>query len=390
MSLDVAWVSHHAMERYRRHFPEAVATDLMAAVLLSMPLSKQLADGLAGRKSRPGDLEGEARLLHPAGSGIFVLCALRETPERMYVKTYLRLDGAEQRRMARGWFLEPAKVLREAFEMGFRAAQAPDAPPMAVQASEAHLAALVAMAPRLGAPALGTVYEEEATARVAVVSPSSGALDSALVFASAGERTQRVFQDFASGHIGFRTDVGAWPRMANDLLQRLLDEPHIQPQGVQAGWMEPAGRAAMLFRPDVLDEELRVTLVSVPRRLRVLFAGGAVLSDPTTELETERIVPVVDPNVQLKWASKMSIRSWGARARREAVAAGLGVIPAGWLGELESIDPDELRDLVPLLGWRLDPRAIYGALRSGEAVLLIRQSSDSEAATVVRCAVSAC
>lgn len=387
MSLDIAWVSHHAMERYRRHFPDAVATDLMSAAMLSIPLSKQLADGLAGRKSRPGELEGEARLLHPAGSGIFVLCALREAPERMYVKTYLRLDGSEQRRMARGWFLEPAKVLREAFEMGFRAAQAPDAPPMAVQASEAHLGALVALAPRLGAPALGTVYEEEASARVAVVNQSGGAFDSALVFASAGERTQRVFQDFSSGHVGFRTDVGSWGRMSAEVLQQFLEEPHVQPEGVQAAWLEPAGRAAMLYRPAVLDEELRVTLVSVPRRLRLILATGATLPDPIAEMETERIVPVVDPDVQLEWASKMSIRSWGPRARREAEAAGVGVIPAGWLGELDSVDPDELRELVPMLGWRLDPRAVYGALRSGEAILLVRHPPDAEAATVVRCAV---
>jgi hypothetical protein len=42
-----------------------------------------------------------------------------------------------------------------------------------------------------------------------------------------------------------------------------------------------------------------------------------------------------------------------------------------------------------LLGWRLDPRAIYGALRSGEAILLVRRPADVESATVVRCAVVA-
>ena len=232
MGVDVAWVSHHAMERYRRHFPEAVATDVMAATSLSIPLSKQLADALAGRRSRPGELEGEARLLHPAGSGIFVLCALREQPDRMYVKTYLRLDGAEQRRMARGWFLEPTQVLREAFELGYRAAQAPDAPPMAVQASEAHLDALVALAPRLGAPALGTIREEETSTRVVVVQEED-TLEPAMVFASATERTQRVFQDFVSGHVGFRSDVGSWGRMSTTVLGRFLEEPHVQGQGVQ-------------------------------------------------------------------------------------------------------------------------------------------------------------
>jgi len=386
VGVDVAWVSHHAMERYRRHFPEAVATDVMAATSLSIPLSKQLADALAGRRSRPGELEGEARLLHPAGSGIFVLCALREQPDRMYVKTYLRLDGAEQRRMARGWFLEPTQVLREAFELGYRAAQAPDAPPMAVQASEAHLDALVALAPRLGAPALGTIREEETSTRVVVVQEED-TLEPAMVFASATERTQRVFQDFVSGHVGFRSDVGSWGRMSTTVLGRFLEEPHVQGQGVQAAWLEPAGRAAMLLRPDVADDDQRVTIVSVPRRLRMALAGGTALPDPMAEVETERIVPVVDPDVELVWASELAIRSWGARARREAEAAGVGVIPAGWLGELESMDPTELRDLVPLLGWRLDPRAVYGALRSGEAILLVRRPPDAESATVVRCAV---
>ena len=39
--------------------------------------------------------------------------------------------------MARGWFLEPLQILRKAFELGFQAAQAPDAMPLAVQASAA-------------------------------------------------------------------------------------------------------------------------------------------------------------------------------------------------------------------------------------------------------------
>jgi hypothetical protein len=376
------------MERYRRHFPDAVATDVIAAIALTIPLSRQLADALAGRRSRPGELEGEARLLHPAGTGIFVMCTPREETERMYVKTYLRLDGIEQRRMARGWFLEPTEVLREAFEMGYQAAREADAPPMAVQASEEYLEQLVALAPRLGAPALGTVHEEETSTRVVAVQPVE-ALDPATVFASSGQRTQRVFQDFVSGHLGFRADVGSWGRLESPKLNRFLEEPHVQDDGVVAAWLEPAGRAAMLYRPDATDEEHKVTIVSVPRRLRMALAGGMILPDPVAEVETERIVPVVDPSVELVWASKLAIRSWGARARREAEAAGVGVIPAGWLGELESVDPVDLRELVPLLGWRLDPLAIYGALRSGEAILLVRRPADVEAATVVRCAVVA-
>ena len=120
MGVDVAWVSHHAMERYRRHFPDAVATDVMAATALSIPLSRQLADALAGRRSRPGELEGEARLLHPAGSGIFVLCAPREQPDRMYVKTYLRLDGVEQRRMAFGGIQDDGRAGQSVQPVGSR------------------------------------------------------------------------------------------------------------------------------------------------------------------------------------------------------------------------------------------------------------------------------
>ena len=73
VSVDVAWVSKHAMERYRLHFPEAVATDVMAAIELSITLPTHLADALAGRRRRTSPVEGEERLLHPAGTGMLSL-----------------------------------------------------------------------------------------------------------------------------------------------------------------------------------------------------------------------------------------------------------------------------------------------------------------------------
>jgi len=386
VSVDVAWVSKHAMERYRLHFPEAVATDVVAAIALSLPMPAHLADALAGRRRRPGPVEGEARMLHPAGTGVFVLCALREDPGRMYVKTYLRLDGAEQRRMARGWFLEPLQILRKAFELGFAAAREPDAPPLPVQASEAALDALVALAPSLGAPALGTAYEEQATVRIQAVSE----LDAAEVFAEAGEVARRVLSDFATAHPGFRSDLRQWVELDADGLAALVGEPHIREQGVRRGWVEPSGLAALLFRPEDIDLHKRIAVVSVPRRLRTLLVGDLVppLPDPTLEAVTEKISPIAPPDAsQLTWASELRVRSWGARARREAEAAGIGVIPPAWLGELESIDPAELTFLLPQLGWRLGPSATYGALRAGNTVLLVRRADSAEAATVVRCAV---
>lgn len=386
MSVDVAWVSKHAMERYRLHFPEAVATDVLAAIALSLPLPAHLADALAGRRRRPGPIEGEARLLHPAGTGVFVLCALREDPDRMYVKTYLRLDGIEQRRMARGWFLEPIQILRRAFELGYQAAQAPEAPPLPVQASEIALSDLVALAPGLGAPALGTAYEEQATVRI---QPASW-MEAAEVFETAGDVARRVMADFATAHPGFRTDLRQWSSLDAEALAALLAEPHIREQGVERGWVEPGGLAVLLFRPADPDPGKRVAVVSVPRRLRVTLVGDVpqVLPDPSLEAATELFVPVEPPDAdQLTWASELRVRSWGARARREAEAAGIGVIPPAWLGELESIDPIELALLLPRLGWRLGPSAVYGALRAGTTILLIRRADSAEAATVVRCAV---
>ncbi len=386
MSVDVAWVSKHAMERYRLHFPEAVATDMMAAIALSLPLPAQLADALAGRRRRPGPVEGEARLLHPAGTGVFVLCALREEPDRMYVKTYLRLDGAEQRRMARGWFLEPLQILRKAFELGFNAAKSPTAPPLAVQASEAAIASLAKLAPTLGAPALGTAYEEEATVRIQPVAP----MDAAEVFRTAGDVARRVLSDFAAAHVGFRTDLQSWTELDSESLSALVSEPHIREQAVEQAWVEPGGLAALLYRPAELDDSKRVAVVSVPRRLRTLLVGDLVTipPDPALEAPTEKISFVEPPDsTQLAWATELRVRSWGARARREAEAAGIGVIPPAWLGELEAVAPDELAELLPRLGWRLGPSATYGALRAGTTILLVRRADSAEAATVVRCAV---
>lgn len=385
--VDVAWVSKHAMERYRLHFPEAVATDVIAAIDLSIPLRPQLADALAGRRRRQGPVEGEARLLHPAGTGVFVLCELREEPGRMYVKTYLRLDGSEQRRMARGWFLEPLQILQKAFELGYLAAQEPDAPPLAVQASKAHVDALVALAPRLGAPVLGTAFEEQSTVQIR---PQSS-LNAAGLFVSAGEQSRRVLADLAASQPGFQADLRQWVDLDTEALQRLLGEPHIQEQGVHRGWVEPSGMAALLYRPDEHEDSRRIGVVSVPRRLRAQLVGEVspiAVPEQALEAATELIAPIEPPDPeQLVWASELRIRSWGGRARREAETSGIGVIPAAWLGELESVDPVELAMMVPLLGWRLGPSAVYGALRAGNAILLVRRAESNEAATVVRCTV---
>jgi len=384
VSVDVAWVSKHAMERYRLHFPEAVATDVLAAIELSVSLPPHLADALAGRRRRPGPIEGEARLLHPAGTGVFVLCALREEPERMYVKTYLRLDGVEQRRMARGWFLEPLQILRKAFELGFNAAQSPEAPPLAVQASAASVDALVKLAPKLGAPVLGTAYEEQATVRIQPVGP----VDAAEVFTHADDVARRVLADFSVAHLGFRTDLRQWIELDAEGLGALVAEPHVREQAVERGWVEPSGLAALVYRPTELDEARRVSVVSVPRRLRVVLVGelGTTSVEPVHEPPTESIAYVEHPeSATLAWASELRVRSWGARARREAETAGIGVIPAAWLGELEAVDPDELVGLLPKMGWRLGPSATYGALRAGATVLLVRRAESAEAATVVRC-----
>jgi hypothetical protein len=341
VSVDVAWVSKHAIERYRLHFPEAVATDVLAAIELSIPLPPHLADALAGRRRRAGTIEGEARLLHPAGTGVFVLCALREEPERMYVKTYLRLDGTEQRRMARGWFLEPLQILRKAFELGFDAARAPDALPLAVQASAASVDALLKLAPKLGAPVLGTVYEEEATVRIQAVGP----VDAAEVFNHADDVARRVLADFSAAHLGFRTDLRQWIELDIEGLGALLSEPHVREQGVERGWVEPHGLAALVYRPAELEESKRVSVVSVPRRLRIALVGEQATQaiEMVPEAPTEAIGFIEHPeSTTLAWASELRVRSWGARARREAETAGIGVIPAAWLGELEAIDPDEL------------------------------------------------
>jgi len=140
------------VERYRQHHPDATGDDVCTAAQLSLPMTTEQAYALTGRPPPAPGADRADHRLHPDGTGIFVLVPLQESGE-LYVGTYLRLDGAEQRRLARAWFLDTLPLLRSAFEMGFRAAREPGAPQIAERASEAARHALAALAPRLAVAA---------------------------------------------------------------------------------------------------------------------------------------------------------------------------------------------------------------------------------------------
>ena len=119
--------SRHAVERYQLHFPEADTRDVLTAAQLALPIPSEAAHALLGRPSARPSEENEHRL-HLEGAGVFVLSRLPER-DHSYIITYLRLDGAEQRRIAREWFLQPLQALRAAFELGVEAARGrPPAP----------------------------------------------------------------------------------------------------------------------------------------------------------------------------------------------------------------------------------------------------------------------
>ena len=166
MTTRPASASRHAVERYRLHHAAATADDVCTAAQLSVPISTGQAYALTGRSAPLPGVDPADHRLHPDGTGIFVLVPLQESGG-LYVHTYLRLDGAEQRRLARTWFLDPIPLLRTAFEMGFVAARAPGAPEIAERASELAGPALASLAPHLAAATAEARSQRPATARPA-------------------------------------------------------------------------------------------------------------------------------------------------------------------------------------------------------------------------------
>ena len=368
MPLDVISVSRHAQQRYRIQHPDALISDIHFAVKRAIVLDTALSFALAGRAPRVVDPQQEEHRLHVTGCGVFVICALEDEPGRGFVRTYLRL-GAQQQRMARSWFLDPLKPIREAFAMGFAAARAPDAPVLPAPAIENNRDALAALSARLivqpPAPEpLNAPVSWKPPPRVWSTTWSPTAVQQLLTH-------QRIYSDLEGG-------LKYWRVLEPASLTALLAYDHIPPITCVAGYIEPRWRAAALI---VSAEDVLVVaaVVSVPQPLQeTLKPQDAALSGEMAEQTLSADALVVA-------ASEVVVSSWSPRAVREARENGFSHVPVPWLSQLSSVEVDTFRRIAVRLRWTLQSGSTYAARRSREHVLLMRRGPDAPAGTVVRC-----
>jgi hypothetical protein len=91
---------HHAVERYREHFPVASIGDVRLAIGLGMSLESQTAAFLLGRSGRRVNRDDRYVLpLH--GQGLFILT--RRTAGTWSVVTYARFEQSQQAFVREHW-----------------------------------------------------------------------------------------------------------------------------------------------------------------------------------------------------------------------------------------------------------------------------------------------
>ena len=330
MPPDIASASRHAVERYRLHYPAAQGRDLLAAVALSLPISQEIARALVGRAlSTSGGTTDEYRL-HPEGRGIFVLCPVAITPSQSFVRTYLRLDTYEQQRMAQAWFLEPVQLLRQSFELGFETARRDDAPALAMQASEAALVHLSALAPRLASPPAPAPAPIIAPARAATPSKTSSpprassppteehhtVAGPAGLRLSISPRVQEILDWFAASHPSFMVELTRWQVLPPQSVALVQSFSHVPSMPVCGGLLEPGAQAVALLAAQGDTTEV-LSLTNVPRKQRAALLDAVqsgVLLPPSAP------TPTATPRAAAELVPRLAVSYWSQTARQEAEA----------------------------------------------------------------------
>jgi len=380
----IGGATRHALDRYREHFPDATHGSLMAAAQVSIPVDGALAHTLLGRPSAAarGDAPTEEHRLHPEGTGIFVLVPHSHLARRWMVVTYLRLHGAEQRRLARKWFLEPLEPLRQAFELGFAAARA-GAPGLTAAAALVHAqSALLELAPRLAA---GPVEPERAPAPPVAprdVPPVEDPGDW-----SEAARKQR--EGFLRAYAQVEADFGRWAWLGAAASAAALTatggppaEPRcavrVEPGGLLIAVMDMADPAS----PRVLG------LRTLPRAARAAALEGALPAgaEPAVVAGVAPVaVPSEGPPPDVVSADAVQVWGWSARAQAEAEAIGFVPVAPSWLHLLAPVPADTLLDLARELGWALGPGRRYAARTDGKVILLLAGRPEHPRLAVERC-----
>lgn len=393
--LVVQTCSRHALERFRLHHPEATSADAVTAASLALPIDAALAHAVTGRPraAAAGDDVAEHRL-HPEGTGLFVVCPLPALPGRGYVRTYLRLGHGAQQSMVRAWLLDPLPALREAFLLGFRAAQAGAAQASPQQAYLDHAPALL----RLGPSARGLAdleagpppgpAAERASDRATPPTPRRRPLPP-VVGVEADDAVRRHLGWFAEHHPDFEIDVRRWlplPPAAARLLGPQMDGYALGRD--EALWLEPRACAAGLMEeaPDAPPRLLR--LVTVPRAHRPALLAGEVPPPPAAPLSPASSPPPPAPppasDPTFVAPDAVRVRAWTPVALREAAACALHPFEPQWLDLLDPVPPARVAELAARLGWRLRPDLLYAARTTSTHVLLIGGRS-ADLCSVLRC-----
>jgi len=384
--------STHALDRYRLHYPDAGPRELVAAASLAPRIPSSSAFALVGRSPDLEAGEGEEHRLHLEGSGIFVVVPRAHgDPARAVVRTYLRFVSDEQRRMARVWFLDPLGPLREAFELGFDAARAPNAPPLAITASHRHTDALAALATRLAAsgPPMSAPRADAAPEPAHASSDRRRVID------------QEVWSDVLDALIHVTAtdpamvgDVQRWVWLNAEGAALVFQLPHAGQSTEDAVLVEPGGRAAALAVRD--GERMvfrRILLVPSTLRHRLLAQVTDAPPAPRSRAGLPRVAhaepppptpaaPCALPRSCFVLPDAFEVKVWSGRAAREAGAAGYRNTSLAWLHHMAPVPPDELYDLVARAGLELSPGRWAGR-RYGDLVLL-RQAPEGGVPIVSR------
>ncbi len=442
--MQIVSVSSHALERFREHEPAADTEAVLLAARMAIPIASDLAHMLAGRSFRAAtSREENAHRVHLNGAGIFVLCPSTSRTDASYVKTYLRLSSVVQREMVHRWFLTGISPVRDAFELGFRAArEAPDSVTVG-EALEAYAADILRLAGHEGALRTGVrdalapvvppapVPTEPSTPKVPPPPPEPIPAALAPTPASARARAARLAAPkalvdgigwsaaaleqqawFASQDGGWVSDLSRWRALS--LAERgmlMATGSHVGPMGpATAIWLEPEGRAVAFVVELPGAAPLVHRLSAVPRAVRESFglpgrvmARGPAKGAPATNVAAPMAMvpppptppppplppaPLVAEETTPRYVSAEGLRvsHWNARARTDARTAGLAEIATPWLDHIDAVPVEACPAVAAEFGWRPAPGGLYALRRGAGYALLLTGVAHEGRFSVARCA----
>lgn len=382
----IGGATRHALDRFREHFPDATHGSLMAAAQVSIPVDGALAHTLLGRPAAAAAARAEGpteeHRLHPEGTGIFVLVPHSHLARRWMVVTYLRLHGAEQRRLARKWFLDPLEPLQRAFELGFAAARDGAAGLTSAAAVAAAREALLALGPRLAAGPVEPERPAPAPAAPREVPPVEDSGDWS-------ETARKQREGFLRAYAQVEADFGRWAWLGEDAATAALAATGGPPVEARcAVRVEPGGLLIAVM--DMMDAQApRVLgLRTLPRAARAAALDGA-LPEGAAPAVVAGAAPgaaaAEGPPPDIVSADAVPVWGWSARAQAEAEAIGFVPVAPSWLHLLAPVPADTLLDVARELGWALGAGRRYAARTDGKVILLLAGRPEHPRLAVERC-----